>query len=171
MSARHSFPPIAAPDAHTLILGSMPGQASLSAGAYYAHPRNAFWPIMAELFGFDPAGSYAERVQALTGAGIAVWDVLAFCIRPGSLDADIAPESMQVNDFAAFLGEHAAIRRIFFNGSLAESIFRKHCRPHLDIARLTCQRLPSSSPAHAGLRLAEKCDAWRILTRTAQAGR
>jgi double-stranded uracil-DNA glycosylase len=74
-----SFPPIADAQATRLILGSMPGAASLAAGQYYAHPQNAFWRIMGELLGFAPNAPYADRVEALRRARIAVWDVLQFC--------------------------------------------------------------------------------------------
>ncbi len=99
----HSFPPIARADARVLILGSMPSEASLAAGQYYGHPRNAFWPILAELLGFDHRIPYDQRVQAVLQARVAVWDVLASCVRPGSADADIDAESILVNDFETFL--------------------------------------------------------------------
>lgn len=102
----HSFDPIAAPDAEILILGSMPGRASLAAGQYYAHAQNAFWRIMAELLGFDATAPYAERTQALKSARIALWDVLHSCEREGSLDTNIDRETLVANDFAAFLREH-----------------------------------------------------------------
>jgi hypoxanthine-DNA glycosylase len=168
MSEARSFPPIATPAAHTLILGSMPGRVSLAAAQYYAHQRNTFWPIMGQLLDFDPALPYAQRVAALEKAGIAVWDVLASCVRPGSLDANIAPESIRINDFARFFAEHPDIRRVFFNGSMAESCFRKHVEKTLDRSPFTCQRLPSSSPAHAALSLAGKQEAWRVVAITWQ---
>ena len=93
------FPPIASPDARILILGSMPGRASLAAGQYYAHPRNAFWPIMGSLLDFDASRDYPARVDALKVAGIAVWDILDSCHRPGSLDSAIAalPPELRAN--------------------------------------------------------------------------
>ena len=156
-----SFPPIAKPDARVLILGSMPGQASLAAGQYYAHPRNAFWPLMATLLGFDAALDYPARTRALTAAGVAVWDVLHSCRRPGSLDSSIDAESLVVNDLAGFLARHRAIEHIFFNGSAAEKLFRKHVGTDPSIARLRLARLPSTSPAHAALNFAQKLAAWR----------
>src|SRR5574343_772220 len=109
-----SFPPVAAPDARRLILGSMPGEASLSAGQYYAHPRNAFWRIMGDLLGAGPALPYPARLARLTAAGIALWDVVADCERRGSLDAAIVRESVQANNFRHFFAEHPGIEQIFF---------------------------------------------------------
>ena len=85
------FPPVARHDARILILGSLPGQRSLQAAQYYAHPQNAFWRIMQELTGAE--GPYQKRCDALVGYGIALWDVLAESVRPGSMDVDIQLES------------------------------------------------------------------------------
>lgn len=172
--ARHkpyinSFPPIARPDAALLILGSMPGKASLLANQYYAHPRNSFWPIMGALFGADPEASYAMRVRVLQQAGVAVWDVLASCRRAGSLDSDIDEESIVPNDFARFFRTHPRIERVYFNGAKAELSFRRHVlpglaatgRPLLRLVRMV--RLPSTSPANASWSPARKLRAWRIL--------
>lgn len=166
MDLLHSFPPLARPDARILILGSMPGVASLDAGQYYAHPRNAFWPIMATLTGCAATQPYAQRTHALLDAGIAVWDVLAACERAGSLDTAIAPASMQANDFAGFFRAHPQIRHVFFNGGLAEQSFRRLVLKPMQTAAaeppFTCHflRLPSTSPAHAGRSLAEKQRVW-----------
>ena len=160
----YCFPPIATPDARLLILGSMPGQASLAAGQYYAHPRNAFWPIMGHLLGFDASRDYPTRVDALKVAGIAVWDVLASCHRRGSLDSAIEDESLVANDLAGFLAAHTAIHHVFFNGAKAESCFRRHIRFTMAERRIGFTRLPSTSPAHAGLPFAGKLEAWRAST-------
>jgi double-stranded uracil-DNA glycosylase len=156
-----SFPPIAAHDARILILGSMPGVASLTANQYYAHPRNAFWPIMAALFSFDATMGYAERVRALQGVNVAVWDVLKFCERPGSLDAAILRESEVANDFADFFSRHSNITHVFFNGSTAAACFKRHCSALLACDQWRFQRLPSTSPAHAGLGFEAKLSEWR----------
>jgi TDG/mug DNA glycosylase family protein len=155
--AERGFPPIARPDARLLILGSLPGRASLAAGQYYAHPRNAFWPILGVLFGFDPAAPYEARVAALLRARVAVWDVCAAAVRPGSLDAAIAPASVRPNDFAAFFGAHRKIVRVAFNGAVAATLYRRHGLPE---GGREIVRLPSTSPAHASLDLAAKRRAW-----------
>lgn len=155
-----SFPPVSAPDARVLVLGSMPGEASLAAGEYYAHPRNLFWPIMGVLAGAHPALPYERRIDVLRASGIALWDVMASCVRPGSLDASIRPASVVANDFAAFLATHPSIAAIFFNGATAETAFRRHALPTLAAAP-PMQRLPSTSPAHAALGFEAKLEAWR----------
>ena len=152
----HSFTPLVAPGARVLILGNMPGVRSLQDQQYYAHPRNAFWPITAELYGFDAAAPYPERVAALTGAGVAVWDVLRSCRRVGSLDAAVEPDSMTANDFGAFFADHPTIARICFNGAAAEKNYRRLVAlPHPPGLRL-----PSTSPAHTAAYPA-KLAAWR----------
>ena len=156
-----SFPPLENPAARVLILGSMPGVASLKAQQYYAHPRNLFWKIMGSTFGFDPASPYAERTQYLAKAGIAVWDVLKSCVREGSLDADIDLASAQPNDFATFFASHTRIERVCFNGGAAASLFTRQVHPHLP-RHLALQylRLPSTSPANASIPFADKSRQW-----------
>jgi double-stranded uracil-DNA glycosylase len=156
-----SFPPIADARATRLILGSMPGAASLSANEYYAHPHNAFWRIMAVLTGVAADARYGERVRALQRARLAVWDVLQSCERPGSLDSSIRRETEVVNDFATFFAAHPRITHVYFNGSAAEASFRRHCAALLQSPRAHFQRLPSTSPAHASLRFEAKLAQWQ----------
>jgi len=153
-----AFPPLACPDASVLVLGTMPSVASLDARQYYAHPRNAFWPIMGELLEFDATAPYRERCHALTAGGVALWDVLASCEREGSLDSAIRAEVP--NDIGTFLAAHPKIRAILFNGQPASRLWRKHCRI-LDVTRFESHTLPSTSPAHAGKNYAEKLQEWR----------
>jgi hypoxanthine-DNA glycosylase len=158
------FPPIARADAVTLILGSMPSRESLRQRQYYAHPRNSFWPIMIELFGLESM-DYAARTDRLSRSGIAVWDVLKTCFRSSSLDSDIDDRSITTNDFAAFYRGHPAITRVFFNGAKAETVYRRHVLPSLpaEFSGLALRRLPSTSPAHAGMTVADKLKAWRVI--------
>src|SRR3954469_14927897 len=93
------FPPIASRDAHTLILGSLPGQRSLQMQQYYAHPQNAFWKLMGAIFETDATAPYPRRVRVLRQNHIALWDVLAAAERPGSLDSSIVHASALANDF------------------------------------------------------------------------
>jgi hypoxanthine-DNA glycosylase len=153
------FPPVANADATVLILGSMPGKESLRQNQYYAHPQNAFWKIMGELIGAHPGLPYAQRLAILKSSGIALWDVLASCEREGSLDADIRAEA--ANDFTAFFARHPHISKVCFNGSKAEQSFRKFVLNKQALPQLELQRLPSTSPAHAGMRYANKLQAWR----------
>ena len=158
-----SFAPVASADARVLILGSMPGVASLKAAQYYAHPQNRFWSIMGQLLGFDPVTTpYAQRTRMLTEAGIALWDVLQSCERSGSLDSAIRRETQVVNDFPGFFAAHPCIRTVCFNGAHAEQTFRRLVRPLLaDTAPLAFIRLPSTSPAHASLSFNDKLALWR----------
>jgi hypoxanthine-DNA glycosylase len=140
----------------------MPGIASLQAQRYYAHPRNAFWPIVSDLCGFDVALPYEKRLQRAQEAGIALWDVLASCARPGSLDSAIEPDSIRTNDFGRFLAGHPSVMAIFCNGATAFRLFKQRVMPgvlgrHPD---LSVQQLPSTSPAHASMKFAEKRAVW-----------
>ena len=155
-----SFNPIAARNSRVLILGSMPGRASLAAGQYYAHRRNAFWRIVCSLIGIDPASSYRARVRALRASRIALWDVLHSCIRPGSLDSRIERET--ANDFIAFFRRHPGIALVLFNGAKAEASFRRHVLPSVD-RPMRYARLPSTSPAHASVPFEKKLEAWRAI--------
>lgn len=153
------FAPIARADARILILGSLPGRRSIEAGEYYAHPQNAFWPIMAELFG--ASGDYPSRCGRLRERRIAVWDVLYSSVRPGSMDAAIREDSARPNDFRAFFDAHRALEAIVFNGAKAEQMFSRLVRPAVSMSRITTRRLPSTSPAYAAMPFSGKLAAWR----------
>lgn len=162
-----SFLPIADSTANILILGSMPGKESLRAGQYYAHRRNAFWPIMGDLVGAAPALPYETRTQILKSAGIALWDVLASCTRHSSMDADIDADSISPNDFASFFQKHPGITHVFFNGSMAEKCFRMHVQSLPgslpEKHSIHYQRLPSTSPANASIPYERKLSAWKVI--------
>ncbi len=175
-----AFAPIGSNAARLMILGSMPGAASLAEIEYYAHPRNAFWPVMQTLFG-GSINTYADKCQILTDNHIVVWDVLTECIRPGSLDANIRRDSVVCNNFAAFLNKQTAVSQIAFNGKASQQLFRKHAMPDLDLhftndfgskprdqqastekmtRTIQLIALPSTSPAMASLNLDDKILAW-----------
>ncbi|MFA7667233.1 MAG: DNA-deoxyinosine glycosylase [Burkholderiaceae bacterium] len=152
---RTGLPPVIAADARVLVLGSFPGEASLTAGHYYAHPRNLFWPILSELLGTAlTALPFEARYRAVQAHGIAIWDVLSACRRQGSLDSAI--RDAQPNDFSQLRELAPGLRQVFFNGRHAgrfERAFAGH-----GYATLV---LPSTSPAFAAMPAADKLAAWR----------
>lgn len=156
-----SFPPIEAADAHSLILGSMPGADSLRDNQYYAHKQNAFWFIMNELFGAGFDVDYSERMNILKNNHIALWDVLKQCKREGSLDSNIRDE--QPNDIGLFVARHNQLKRILFNGKKSEQMFKKYIAPEAreSIAHIELIALPSTSPAMATLNKQQKMEMWK----------
>jgi len=154
-----------------LILGSMPGQASLQAAQYYAHPRNAFWPILISIihdhtpnFEATKQWDYNQRLQLACDHGYALWDVLAQCERPGSLDSKILRQSEIANPINVWLEKSPSIARICFNGKTAAALFNRHIQQKLSPTVLERPlqffTLPSSSPAMASLNLEQKKMAW-----------
>lgn len=141
----------------------MPGRASLEAQRYYAYRHNQFWPIMAELLGFDVSLPYAKRCLELRRAGIAVWDVLQQCERPGSLDSAIVESSIVPNDFPGLLKRCPRLRHVFFNGAKAEHSFRRYVLPAFCETSMAFARLPSTSPANAGQTIQQKREAWSAI--------
>jgi double-stranded uracil-DNA glycosylase len=163
-----SLAAVAEVDARILILGSMPGKLSLARQQYYAHPRNAFWRIIASLFGFEPELSYADKLLALQHHRLALWDVIQSCERQGSLDSNISHSSIVSNDFDKFFARHPHISHIFFNGSRAYQEYHKRVLPELaePWRSLACTRLPSTSPAMASLSFEQKLIAWARIKQT-----
>lgn len=156
-----SFEPVASSDARIVILGSMPGARSLAAARYYAHPRNAFWPIMQEIVGVDAEEPYERRIRSLNAKGIALWDVLHSCHREGSLDAAIRRGSVKVNDFNTFFRTYPGIDTVLLNGTTAESYYERYVLPGLERTTINHLRMPSTSPAHAAMSFERKVGAWR----------
>jgi hypoxanthine-DNA glycosylase len=146
-----------------LVIGSLPGQVSLAHRQYYAQPQNAFWRIVEDLFAIDRKLPYRQRMLALLAQGIGVWDVCASALRPGSLDAAIVHESIVPNDFARLFRRLPGIERLCFNGVTAASLYERLVLPSLvaPASFLPRERLPSTSPAHAGMRYAQKLEHWR----------
>lgn len=163
---KKAFPPIINSEARVLILGSMPGEASLEAGEYYANARNAFWKIMGELVGAVPELPYAERLAVLQEAGIALWDVIERCERSGSLDSAIVQATLIANDFEVFLEQWPNIKTICFNGKSVERLFRTHVIKKQRIREgLRMFALPSTSPANAQYTFEQKLTMWNVITK------
>lgn len=157
-----AFPPLLGKDPTCLILGSMPSVTSLQQQQYYAHPRNAFWPIMGAVFGFDAQVAYSARVKNLVTNGVAVWDVLQSCQRPGSLDSAIQRDSEIANDFDNFFMQQTSIKQVIFNGQAAAKIFNRHCSEiKKRFPNIGWYALPSTSPAYASKTVEEKRETWR----------
>ena len=156
---KSSFAPVADAATRVLILGSLPGEASLRRAQYYAHPRNQFWRLMEAVTGRGLVDlAYPERLAALGAAGVGLWDVIASARRAGSLDADIRDH--QPNTLAAFTATLPALRAVGFNGAKAYQIGGRQ----LGGARPALIALPSSSPAHAALSFERKQEAWLRLS-------
>ncbi|MBP8925721.1 MAG: DNA-deoxyinosine glycosylase [Pseudomonadales bacterium] len=157
--------PIAGPSARILILGSMPGAASLAQQSYYAHPANAFWSLLGSVLGCEFPADQAARGRLLIRHRIALWDVVHRCRRSGSLDSAIERASVEPNDLPGLLRQYPLIEYVFFNGAAAETLYRRHLRARIDVIRpgLCCHRLPSSSPANASWTRARKLAAWQAI--------
>lgn len=162
-AASQGFPPIVSADARLLILGTLPSRQSLAAGQYYAHPRNAFWPIIAELCQLPPEADYATRKSAILARRIALWDVCHQAVRPGSNDSDIDVNSIVVNDFPRFFYDHPGIAALLFNGQPAARLWRRCVLPNLAVRwrELPITVLPSTSPANARQGFLAKLGSWR----------
>ena len=141
----------------------MPSVASLEKQQYYGKPQNAFWRIMGELFAAGPDLDYQLRTQRLIDKGIAVWDVLASCVRPGSLDSAIDMQTAEVNPLAELLEQEATITHVFLNGRKAEEVFLRRVVPELHRTDIISECLPSTSPANAAMNFEAKLERWRIV--------
>ena len=152
---KSAFPPIVAPDTRVLILGSLPGEASLAAGRYYAHPQNQFWRLIGGAIGRELHElDYEARLKALREAGVGLWDTVASALRMGSLDAALREvESAGLADLVATLPE---LRAVGFNGATSARLGRRA----LGETALALIDLPSSSPAYAAMPFAEKAQIW-----------
>ncbi|MFC5345938.1 DNA-deoxyinosine glycosylase [Brevundimonas staleyi] len=155
---KRAFAPVVDERTRLLVLGSLPGDASLKAAQYYAHPKNGFWRLIGGVVERDlVALTYEDRLEALKAAGVGLWDVIASAERPGSLDAAIrSPEAADLRGLIAGLPE---LRAVAFNGATAA---RNGRRALAGLEGLTLVDLPSSSPAHTRP-LAEKAAAWATL--------
>lgn len=150
----HPFDPIINEDTRVLFLGSFPSIASFEYSFYYAHPRNAFWPIIEKIFNVTLATNAAKRDFCLK-KGIGLWDVIASCERSNSSDTNL--KNCVPNDFETLLKAYPGIRALGFTGKKSFDLFRKHYRD-LEVEQVL---LPSTSPAHAAMKRAEKQEIYR----------
>lgn len=156
---KSSFPPVVNADTRVIVLGSLPGEASLAAGQYYAHVRNHFWRLMGDVLETElVALAYPERLQTLLRHGVGLWDVVAQARRRGSLDSQL--RDVSINDFSLLLRQAPGLRAIGCNGG--ESWRRASAHAGFAEAGVTLLALPSSSPAYT-LPYADKLAAWLSL--------
>ncbi|WP_225008560.1 DNA-deoxyinosine glycosylase [Novosphingobium percolationis] len=156
---KSAFAPVVAPDTRVLVLGSLPGEASLRAARYYAHPQNQFWRLIGGVIGRDVAAlDYDARLAALLAAGIGLWDSVARARRAGSLDTAIREvEAAPLAELAATL---PALRAVGFNGGTSARIGRRQFAPNSPLAFV---QLASSSPAYCRVTWQEKQESWNAL--------
>nr|WP_295113958.1 DNA-deoxyinosine glycosylase [uncultured Caulobacter sp.] len=157
MTRKAGFPPVVDANTRVLILGSLPGEASLAVSQYYGNPRNAFWRLMEGVLSARlVALGYEARLAALLRRGVGLWDVIAEAERPGSLDAAIKDPA--ANDLLALIDTLPNLQAVAFNGGAAAKLGGR-----LIGERITTIALPSSSPAHAAMTFAQKAEAWTAL--------
>ena len=158
MLVKQSFAPIEGREVRILILGSMPGDASIAAGRYYAHPRNRFWPLMATLLGCALPDDYESRCRMLQEHGIALWDVAGSAVRPGSMDSAMREE--RPNDIAGLMARHPELRVVAFNGQKAKQLFDRFFDRLPDLCYFS---MPSTSPANASFSMARLAERWKAM--------
>ena len=150
----HSFAPVYTPEARVLIVGSMPSVKSLEDAQYYAHPRNAFWPVLFDVFGQEPTRDYEAKKALIREHGLALWDVAEACEREGSLDSNM--RDITYNDFAQLFRSCPHIRTILCNGGTAHALFLKSGYGQ----EKQVIRMPSTSPAYT-MAYAKKLEIWK----------
>ncbi|MBQ2990675.1 MAG: DNA-deoxyinosine glycosylase [Clostridia bacterium] len=159
-----NFEPVYTPQARVLIVGSMPGVKSLEAQQYYAHPRNAFWPILFDVFGRERTQDYEEKKALIRENGLALWDAAALCEREGSLDSDM--RDIVYSDFDSLYARCPQIHTVLCNGTAAHTLFLKSGAA----GGRRVLRMPSTSPAYT-MAYAKKLEAWRAAVLSALAAR
>ncbi|MEC3949337.1 DNA-deoxyinosine glycosylase [Sphingobium sp. HWE2-09] len=159
MPLKFAFPPSVDAGTRLLILGSLPGDASIKQGEYYAHRGNAFWDLLGSVLDEDLRGApYAMRLKRLRTLGVGLWDVIESAERPGSLDSSI--RGAELRDLGAFVDRLPALRAIGFNGKTASLHGRRQLGDRPGLALID---LPSSSGAYASLSREAKRQAWMAL--------
>lgn len=145
-----------------LILGTMPGDQSIAKQQFYGNKGNHFWKIMFTIFEENYSSLYEDRKALLKKHKIAMWNVLASCIREGSSDSKITNET--VNDFANFHIQYPNIKHVFFESKSAAKFFHKYSTPQADVSY---HILPSTSGLNAGTSFNQKVEMWKFLAETA----
>ena len=156
----HSFDPVIDENSRVLLLGSMPGRVSLEKRQYYAHPLNQFWDIVYSIFEMRPDKRYEDKIAFLKLHKIALWDVIRECERSGSADSRITNPVM--NDFSHLLGQFPHIKFILFNGNTTRQLFQRH-KKTFNTDQVGLIGLPSSSPAHARIKMNGKLAKWMVI--------
>ena len=155
---KFSFNPISNKNSTVLILGFMPGEQSLALQQYYAHPQNKFWKVIATITNSDITITYADKEKLLFQNNIALWDIIKYANREGSLDSAIKNE--QPNNISDFIIKHKKLETICFNGKKAEALYRKYFAMERTINYIS---LPSISPANASINLENICIQWKSI--------
>jgi double-stranded uracil-DNA glycosylase len=165
MTTKHGLAPVVDENSRVLILGTLPGEESLRQQRYYSDPSNQFWLLLSSVFGAPAGDRYPERLEFLANHGVALWDVLQSAERMGSSDAAIT--NPQPNDFGELFTKFPALRRVAFNGTKAEALWRMYMRLRMDVPHesLVTKVLPSSSgsPGRHVLPFEERLVRWSEL--------
>ena len=162
MTIKRSMPPVGSTTPRLLILGSLPGEASLRAQRYYAHPQNQFWRLLGQAIGEDLASmAYDQRLERLAVRGVALWDVVGQAMRRGSLDGAI--RGATANPLTSYVATHSRLETIAFNGKTAARLGRAALGL---LGAIELIDLPSSSPAYT-LPFSAKAERWATLAKLA----
>ena len=153
----HNIPPVFDGNSKILILGSFPSVRSRESRFFYGHPQNRFWKVLAALYDSPVPETTEEKKHLLLSNGVALWDVIASCDIVGSSDASI--ENVVLNDLGEIMSA-ADIKKIFTNGTTADSLYRKYLLPKTGVKAV---RLPSTSPANARSSLENLISAWSVI--------
>ncbi len=155
---KQAFPPLVNQNSKILILGTMPGEKSLELQEYYGKKGNSFWKLLFTLFNRPLPKEYIEKKQLLEENNIALWDVLAYCERTGSLDSNINNE--KANDFESFYKQYPNIKHVFFSSKNASNFYDKYVGRKKD---LQYSILPSPSGANASKSFLQKLEEWEAI--------
>ena len=150
----HPFSPIIDSSTRILFLGSFPSIASFEHSFYYAHSRNAFWPIIEMIFNVTLMDNEAKTAFCLKHQ-IGLWDVIGSCERENSSDSNL--KGIVPNNFETLLRDYPNIKVLAFTGKKAFNLFGKYFK-NMEIEKIL---LPSTSPAHASMTREEKTIAYK----------